>query len=196
MTDDKFGPPGAVGPRRLTRRHPWRRMSMAGAMALSIAIVGVAGPSWAQGGPPREWGGPHRGGMDAHREPGGAGPQRGGMMFGPGSVERLVNRLARLTDASTDQKQRMNAIAQNSGIEILALRQRHLAARQQIGAILAAPSIDRGKLEAVRLEQMKLADEASKRITTALADIAEVLNPIQRAELGHWMERRHGRRGL
>ena len=119
---------------------------------------------------------------------------RHGMMFGPGSVERMVDRLARAADASSDQRQKMNGIAQAAAQDMQALRQRHRAGREQLRALLTAPSIDRGKLETLRAEQMKLADEASKRITTAVADIAEVLNPAQREELGRMLERRHGRR--
>lgn len=113
-------------------------------------------------------------------------------MFGPGSVERMVERLTYATDASSEQKQKMNAIAQRAAEDVLALRDKHLAGRKQMRDILAAPSIDRAKLESLRAEQMKLADDASKRVTAAVADIAEVLTPMQRADLAKRMERRFG----
>jgi Spy/CpxP family protein refolding chaperone len=43
----------------------------------------------------------------------------------------------------------------------------------------------------VRADQLRLADEASKRIVDGIADAAEVLTPEQRAALIARMERRH-----
>ena len=117
-----------------------------------------------------------------------------GAMFGPGSVERMVNRLGFVTDASSEQKQKINAIAQRAADDLLAMREKHLAGRKQMRDVLAAPTIDRAKLESLRVEQMKLADDASKRITTAVADIADVLTPTQRAELAKRMDRFGGGR--
>ena len=37
--------------------------------------------------------------------------------------------------------------------------------------------------------QMKLAETATKRVTDAVADIADVLTPAQRADLGQRVER-------
>jgi Spy/CpxP family protein refolding chaperone len=164
----------------------------ASALLLSGGIVGaiVAGPvlgqGW-QGGPPwhhgfdgpRGWG-PHRMMTDG---PGGA-----HMLF-PGPIERGVERLAWATDASTEQKQKMTAIAQKAADDIYPLRQQHLEARKQVVATLAAPTVDRAKLEQLRTDQMKLADTATKRVTDAVADIADVLTPAQRADLAQRFER-------
>ena len=54
---------------------------------------------------------------------------------------------------------------------------------------LAAPTVDRAKLETLRADQMKLAETATKRATDAVADIADVLTPAQRADLGQRVER-------
>ena len=54
---------------------------------------------------------------------------------------------------------------------------------------LAAPTVDRAKLETLRADQMKLAETATKRVTDAVADIADVLTPAQRADLGQRVER-------
>jgi Spy/CpxP family protein refolding chaperone len=116
------------------------------------------------------------------------GPGGAHMLF-PGPIERGVERLAWATDASTEQKQKMNAIAQKAADDIFALRQQHLEARKQVVATLAAPTIDRAKLEQLRTDQMKLADTATKRVTDAVADIAEVLTPAQRADLAQRFER-------
>jgi len=142
----------------------------------------VAGPSLAQrwdGGPP--W---------AHH---GFGPHEmgdpGARMFFPGPIERGVERLGWVTDASSEQKGKINTIAQKAADDIFELRAKHLEARKQVIATLAAPTIDRAKLETLRADQMKLADAATKRITDAVADIGEVLTPAQRADLAQRVER-------
>lgn len=186
-------PPTAAQP-TLGARSRLRRSVFASALVLSGVVIGVGSLAisqeygshreWSEGGRAHASQGPHHGGP--HRWMG-HGHRFGGPMFGPGSVERMVERLARATDASTEQKQKINAIAQGAASDVLALREKHLAGRQQVRDILAAPTIDRAKLEAVRVEQLKLADEASKRITAAVADAAEVLTPAQRADLARHM---------
>jgi Spy/CpxP family protein refolding chaperone len=131
-------------------------------------------PFWQRGGQMREFGGLGAGGA---------------RMFFPGRVERAVDRLARLTDASTEQKQKINTIAQKAADDLSAIREQHLAARKQFLETLAAPTIDRSKLESLRTDQMKLIDSATKRATTAVADIADVLTPAQRADLAQRIER-------
>ncbi len=47
-------------------------------------------------------------------------------------------------------------------------------------AALEAPTIDPAKIEQIRVEQMKIADDSSKRFTKALTDAGNVLNASQR----------------
>lgn len=183
-----------------------RRVLFASTLLLGGGVVGAVivgptlgqGPGWS-GGPPwhQGWGdGPRdrMDGPDGRMGPWGhmGGPGRmgfGGHMLFPGRIERGVDRLAWAVDASTDQKSKMNAIAQKAADDIYQLRAKHLEARKQVIDTLAAPTIDRAKLESLRADQMKLADAATKRITDAVADIADVLTPAQRADLGQRIER-------
>jgi Spy/CpxP family protein refolding chaperone len=119
----------------------------------------------------------------------------GGPFLTPGRIERMVDRLAWAVDASSEQKQKLRAIAQHTVDELAPLRERHLDGRRQMREVLAAPTIDRGRLEALRVEQMRLADEASRRIAASVADAADVLTPAQRAELARRLERFGPRRG-
>ena len=165
--------------------------------------------------------GPGQRGFDMHREGGGSGmrerggeddmrmgmgprtcwhhgdgPRMGGRGFGgmmfPGAIERRVNRVLGLVDASTEQRQKVRAILEAAGNDLYPIRQQRMENRKQIGQALAAATIDRAKIEQLRQEQLKLNDTASKRMTDAITDAAEVLTPAQRAELAKRMERRRG----
>jgi periplasmic protein CpxP/Spy len=163
-------------PRRL------RRFVFVSALLVTGGVIGavIAGPVLGQGGFGPPWA--HQN-WAHHRHMG------GDRMFFPGPIERGVERLGWATDASTEQKQKINAIAQKAADDIFALRQKHLEARKQIIDTLAAPTVDRAKLEALRADQMKLAETATRRVTDAVADIADVLTPAQRADLGQRVER-------
>ena len=172
MTD--FPPPAA---QPAPKPHRLRRFVFASALLVTGGVIGavVAGPVLGQGGFGPPW--------SHHRHMG------GDRMFFPGPIERGVERLGWVTDASTEQKQKINAIAQKAADDIFVLRAKHLEARKQVIDTLAAPTVDRGKLETLRADQMKLAETATKRVTDAVADIADVLTPAQRAELAQRIER-------
>ena len=115
-----------------------------------------------------------------------------GMMF-PGAIERRVNRVLGMVDASTEQRQKVRSILEAAGNDLYPIRQQRAENRKQIREALAAATIDRAKIEQLRQAQLKLHDTASKRLTDAITDAAEVLTPAQRAELAKRMEQR--RRG-
>jgi Spy/CpxP family protein refolding chaperone len=114
-----------------------------------------------------------------------------GGRFGPGRIERGVDRALWFVDASTEQRQKIRAVVERTADDLLALREKHVESHKQISAILGAATIDRAKLDALRVEQMALADQASKRITEGVAEVAEVLTPTQRADLARWFDRWH-----
>lgn len=184
MTDlpPPFPPSNTSAPQPAPKPRRLRRFMFASALLVTGGVIGavVAGPVLGQGGGfgPPPW---------AHRHVGmGMGGDR---MFFPGPIERGVDRLGWVTDASTEQKQKINAIAQKAADDIFVLRAKHLEARKQVIDTLAAPAVDRSKLEALRADQMKLAETATKRVTDAVADIADVLTPAQRADLAQRVER-------
>ena len=118
------------------------------------------------------------------------GPGFGGGFFGPGRIEFAVDRALWSVDATSEQRSKITAIIERAADDLLTLRDKHLEGRKQLGEALAAPTIDRAKIEALRTEQMKLADAASKRVADAVADAAEVLTPAQRADLARRIELR------
>jgi protein CpxP len=197
-TTDPFATPApqpATAPTPAPKPRRLRRVLYASALLLGGGVIGavVVGPSVGQGwygDPPwqRGWGyGPH-GGYHHGMGPGEFG---GGRMFGPARFERGMDRVLWFVDASSEQRSKIRGVLERTADDLFALREQHLTGRREIAAALGAATIDRARLETLRADQMKLAETASKRVTDALAEAAEVLSPTQRADLARWAERWH-----
>lgn len=104
-------------------------------------------------------------------------------------VDWMLKRFYSRIDATDEQKQKIGPIVQAAAKDLLPMREQLRAARGKAAALLEAPTVDRAAVEQLRLDQMKLADDASKRLTQALADTAEVLTPAQRRELAERLGR-------
>lgn len=151
-----------------------RRVAIA-AMAASLA-VGFGAQAWAHGG--------HHG-------------RDRGAMADPAKmderIESMVKRMLSRVDATEEQRAKVSAIAEQAAADLRGLRDKQRALRTRGMELLGAPTVDRAAMEGLRAEQMKLADEASKRVSLAMADSAEVLTPEQRAKLAQGMKERQGR---
>ena len=165
------------------RRRFFRRATVA-ALIGSVA-AGFGGYAWAHGGP----GGP--GGFGGH----GGWHRGGGFMSGPMDdqhIERMVKHMAVEIDATPEQTAKLADIARAAAKDLRPLREKARDSRRQGMDLLAAPTIDRAAIERLRAEHIQAADAASKRLTQALADTAEVLTPAQRQKLAERFHRRHG----
>lgn len=180
-TDRARNDPAAWRPDR-SRTDAKRRWTIAGLAAGTIALAGAAwhGHARAHGGPfgRHGWDGP----MD------------------PESMSRRIDAMVAWAladiDATPEQRARIAAIAKAAANELAPLRERHRDARRRSLELLAAPTIDRVQLEALRVEQMQLGDTVTRRMLQALLDAAEVLDARQRALLVQkWRERRQRRGG-
>jgi periplasmic protein CpxP/Spy len=105
-------------------------------------------------------------------------------------VEWMVRHFAVEVDATPEQKDKLTAIAKRAAKDLIPLREKLDAARKQALGLIGAASVDRGAIEALRVEHMRLADAASKRVAEALADAADVLTPEQRQKIAAHMQQR------
>lgn len=162
---------------------PRRRFFKRAAIATLIGSIaaGIGFKAFAHGG----YGGWHRGGFM-------------GGSFDPAKVdehlERMLKHLYVEIDASDEQQRKIAPIVKAAAKDLLPLRERMRMARSKGIELLTRDSIDRAALEALRVEQLQAADAATRRFAQALADLAEVLTPAQRKDLGAHFDRRHGRR--
>lgn len=172
-------------------RRNWSRFFSIAALILVSAIAGAAISRAAH-----YWHGPWHGFRHGH------GP---GMMMGgpvdPAEAERRVTWMtgyvAREVNATGEQRQKLETIAREAVKDLLPLRENLQAGRKQARELFVQPAVDRTAIETLRSEQLANLDAMSKRLSTAIADAAEVLTPEQRKELADrfpagrgW--RRHG----
>ena len=128
--------------------------------------------------------------------------QRGGFIGGtldPAALDAHLDRaLAHLyvEIAATDaQKQQLTPIVKAAAQDLLPLRARLHDGRRRAVELLSQPTIDRAALEALRADQLTLAEMASQRFTRALADVADVLTVEQRTQLAERIGRWRGHHG-
>ena len=69
----------------------------------------------------------------------------------------------------------------------------HQINREAFVAELSKPTLDRDALEQLRQNGLEMADQASTRLVSAVADAAEVLTPEQRNELIELAQKFHER---
>jgi Spy/CpxP family protein refolding chaperone len=125
---------------------------------------------------------------------------RRGAMHGPIDPAELEQRLDRMLkhlyveiDATEEQKQKLEPIVKQAAKDLAPMRESLHAGRREAIELLTQDRIDAAAIEALRAKQIGLADQASQRLTRALADAAEVLTPEQRKGLAAHFARRHYR---
>jgi Spy/CpxP family protein refolding chaperone len=130
-------------------------------------------------------------------EQGEMGPRHGGgfmrahMGMGGHGIDRALDAI----DATDEQADKIYEIMDGARDTVRPLMREFRDTRDDLTEILSAETIDRQALEALRAERVAALDTASKTMTEALVNAADVLTPEQRAELVKLFEE-HGRRGM
>jgi uncharacterized membrane protein len=113
--------------------------------------------------------------------------------FDPAAIEdradKMVRHLSIEVDATPDQQERLRGIVRSAVRDLLPLREKAMSSRQRGYELLTQTTIDRAAIESLRAEQMALADQATRRVSQALADAASVLNVDQRRKLAERVDR-------
>lgn len=169
------------------RRHGRKVIGVLAIALIAGAAGGFASKAFAHG----PMGGPFGPGMFG-----------GGFMHGPvdpvradARIERMMKHLAVELDATPDQTQRLTAIAKQAARDLAPLREKSVDLRKEAAALYGATVVDRAALERLRAEQIRIADESSKRMTQAFGDASEVLTPEQRKKIADRMQQAGERRG-
>jgi periplasmic protein CpxP/Spy len=117
-----------------------------------------------------------------------------GHFGGPPIEMRLEHIQTMLTKigASDEQKAQIDDIIKGAMSDLKGAHDAHFTALKQFHELLLAPTVDRVQLESLRAQQIRLADEESQRLVTAIASAAEVLTPEQRASLAKQVHQHHG----
>jgi periplasmic protein CpxP/Spy len=156
------------------RRRFFKRAAIATLVGGIAAAIGIK--AFAQGGGYCGW---HRGGFAA-------GP------LDPAQVDEHLDRMLKHLyveiDATDEQKQKLAPIVKQAAKDLLPLREKLQTAHKQAIELLTRDAIDRAAIEALRAEHLQLAEQASRRVTQVLADVAEVLTPAQRKQIAERME--------
>ena len=125
-----------------------------------------------------------------------------GLAFDPAQMqqrlEKRVDKALTGTDATAEQKKKIADILGATFKDMKPLHDQRVENRKAMTDALQAPTIDAAKIETLRAERMKIADESSKRFTKALTDAGNVLTVQQRqAFFKNWSARHehHGKRG-
>ncbi len=169
---------GETGKGCSRRRHWIGAALVVGAIASVVAFNAYSGQS-GSGGMCSTWyghRGPHElfGSKDATRH-----------------VDFVVDRIMNEVKADDAQKLKARGIAEAVAGDLKVLATQHRESHREFVAILSEPTLDRAKLEALRSKTAHSVDESSKRITVAMADLAEVLTPAQRLQLVERIEKKH-----
>lgn len=111
-------------------------------------------------------------------------------------VTRGVRHLGIEIDATPEQESRMIEIALGVMREVRPLKERMRLTGEELKSLLTAPTIDREALEALRAARLAEAERISKTLVGAVADLADVLSPEQRATIEQMIrEKRERHRG-
>jgi Spy/CpxP family protein refolding chaperone len=139
------------------------------AMALTASLAAVSVIGYAAGAT----------GMDAHH-----GADMHGDAYAQINVTHLHAIVHHIMDrASPEQKAKIDVLVAAAKPELESLDAQAMAAHRETVGLLLQDNVDRAAVEQAQAREMQAADQLAKRIDQALADLAELMTPEQRAQL-------------
>ena len=107
-------------------------------------------------------------------------------------VDHMLKHFYAEVDATDAQKAQIEPLVKQAVSDLLPLHAQWQAAHAQAIQGLTQPNIDRAALEAARVTNVQLADQASRRYVQLIGDVGEQLTPVQRTALAEHLRRLHG----
>jgi protein CpxP len=107
-------------------------------------------------------------------------------------VDHMLKHFYVEIEATDAQKAQIDPLVKQAVSDLQPLHSQLHAAHTHAMQALAQATVDRGSLEAARVEHLQLADQASKRIVQLMADVGDVLTPSQRKAFADHLEHMHG----
>jgi protein CpxP len=115
------------------------------------------------------------------------GPSAEAMEMHLDHVQAMLTKIS----ASDAQKTQIDGIFKGAMTDLQAAHEQHFSGLKQMHELLLAPTVDRARIEELRVAQIRSFDQESQRLLTALDDAADVLTPEQRAALKTEIDAHH-----
>lgn len=110
-------------------------------------------------------------------------------------AERFAKHLAVEVDATPEQTTKLVEIAVGAAKDVFPMREQFRDVPEEAIKLITSDAVDRNAIETLRKDQLNRIDTVTQRISTAIADAAEVLRPDQRRILSERAEDWRGWRG-
>lgn len=130
----------------------------------------------------------HQGEGPGRHAQGGLHAKHAGMM-GPGMGARALDAVG----ATDEQKAQIRQIMDSARSDLQGQREAGRALREQMRALLAAPTVDANAVEALRQQQQAHREQVSRRMTQAMVEASRVLTPEQRQAMAEHSRQREQR---
>lgn len=104
-------------------------------------------------------------------------------------LDKKMKFFAFALDATDEQQAKLKTVIMTLAKDVWPMKEKMRETRQQLQELLMQPEIDRAAIENLRAEKIAMVDTMSKKVTAAIADAGEILEPEQRIKLVKFMKK-------